>query len=132
MPVGAVSIEGLAAFRRDLRKIDPQLVRGVRDGLKDAAKIVGAEAKDIAGKHSASGDTVKGIKHFTSGNRAGVRSKARRASAKYPSGYEYPRRYEFGDRKRPFLHPALEAKRDDVVDELDRVLDSVARTFQGG
>lgn len=125
---GAVRIEGLADFRRDLRRINPALAKGVRVGLKDAAQIVAYEAQRRA--PVASGAMKASVKAFASGNRAGVRVNARRVSAKYPSGYRYPRRIEFGKGgARAFVGPALEAKRPDVMRRLGYVIDDVAEIF---
>lgn len=129
----AVRIEGLTAFRRDLRRIDPALAKGITRSLKAAADIVAEEARrEIEEKGLVrSGRMLGSVRSFTSGNRAGVRVNARRVSAKYPSGYPYPRRYEFGDRARPFLAPALERKRAEVARRMEHALDDVADIWEG-
>ncbi|WP_217923778.1 HK97 gp10 family phage protein [Miltoncostaea oceani] len=130
MATTAISIEGLAAFRRDLKRIDPALLQGVRVALKEAAELVAGEARRRAPVRS--GRTRTSIRSFTSGNRAGVRANARRVSARYPGGYPYPRRLEFENGgRRAFIGPALEAKRRDVVERLDDALGDVARIWEG-
>ena len=130
MASAAISIEGLAAFRRDLRRIDPVLVKGVRVALKESAEIVAAEARRRAPVRS--GATRASVRSFTSGNRAGVRVNARRRSAAYPGGYPYPKRLEFeGGGARAFVGPALEAKRREVVERMADGLDDVARVWEG-
>lgn len=127
---GEVHIRGLADFRADLRRIDPALNKGVREGLKDAAQIVAYEAQRRA--PVASGQTRASVRAFASGNRAGVRVNARRVSRSYPAGYPYPRRLEFdAGGRRAFVGPAAEAKRDEVVRRVGFVLDDVAEIWEG-
>jgi len=149
MATTAISIEGLAAFRRDLKRIDPVLVKGVRVALKESAEIVADETRRRAPVRSGK---LKGtVRSFTSGNKAGVRVNARRVSRGYPGGYPYPRRIEFeGGRAgtmtnaltgrlvggttagpRAFIAPALEAKRGEVVRRLEEVIDDVAGVWAG-
>jgi len=130
MATTAISIEGLAAFRRDLKRIDPVLVKGVRVALKDAAEIVADEARRRAPVRS--GLTKGSVRSFTSGNKAGVRVNARRVSRGYPAGYPYPKRIEFeGGGRRAFVGPALEAKRGEVVRRLEEVIDDVSGVWAG-
>lgn len=127
---GEVHIRGLADFRADLRRIDPALAKGVREGLKDAAQIVAYEAQRRA--PIASGRTRASVRAFASGNRAGVRVNARKVSRSYPGGYPYPRRLEFeGGGRRAFVAPAMEAKRDEVIRRVGFVLDDVAEIWGG-
>ncbi len=123
-------MEGLQEFRAALRRIDPELVKGVREGLKDGAQIVATETRRRAPQRS--GRLVGSIRAFTAGTTAGVRVNARRASRKYPSGYPYPRRIEFeGGGARAFVRPALEAKRDEVVRRLGYVIDDIGEIWEG-
>jgi len=127
---GRIYIEGLADFRRDLRRIDPELAKGVREGLKDAAQIVAYEAQRRAPRRT--GRLVASVRAFASGNRAGVRVTARKVSRAYPGGYPYPRRieYEAGGRG-AFVAPALAAKQVEVTRRLGYVLDDVAEIWRG-
>lgn len=124
---GEVHIRGLADFRRDLRRIDPELAKGVREGLRDSAQIVAYEAQRRAPAQT--GRLRASIKGAASGDRAVVRVTARRVSKKYPSGYPYPRRIEFGRGGEPFIGPALEAKRSEVERRMGFVLDDVAEIW---
>lgn len=130
MPGGAVHVEGLAQFRAALRRIDPQLAKGVREGLKDGAQIVANEARQRAPVRT--GSLVASVRAFASGNRAGVRVNARRPSRKYPAGYPYPRRIEFeGGGARAFVRPALAARADDVRRRIGYVIDDIGETWEG-
>lgn len=130
MAASSIQIEGLREFRAALRKIDQQLAKGLRDGLKDAAQIVAYEARRRAPVRS--GATAASTRAFASGNRAGVRVLARRVSPAYPGGYPYPRRLEFENGgRRSFVAPALEAKRGEVVRRLGYVIDDIGETWAG-
>jgi hypothetical protein len=124
---GEVHIRGLADFQRDLRRIDPELAKGVREGLRDSAQIVAYEAQRRAPVRT--GKMRASIKGAASGNRAVVRVTARRASKKYPGGYPYPRRIEYGQGGEPFIGPALEATRPEVERRMGYVLDDVAEIW---
>lgn len=131
MAAAGVQIEGLREFRAALRAIDPQLARGLQEGLKDAAQIVAYETRRRAPR-GPSGRTVSTTRAFASGTSAGVRTTARRVSPKYPGGYPYPRRLEFEKGgARAFMRPALEAKRAEVVRRIGYVLDDVGETWAG-
>lgn len=127
--IGQVEVRGLREFRRDLRRIDADLPKGITRALKDAAEIVADEARDRAPIRS--GRLKGSIRSFTAGDRAGVRVNARRRSAGYPSGYPYPKRIEYGDLSRPFLRPALRARAREVAERMERVVDDVARVWGG-
>lgn len=122
-----VRIEGLADFRRDLRRINPELNKGVREALKRAVEPVASEARAKAPKRS--GRLASSIKPFTKGNVAGVAVTARDRR----TGYRYPRRIEFADGgRRAFLAPAVERKAPEVERALEGLLDDIARTWSGG
>lgn len=123
-----VRIEGLREFRRDLRRIDAELPKGVTKALKASAEIVATEAR-IRAPVGPSGRLKGSIRSFTRGDRAGVRVNAKRRSPRYPGGYPYPRRIEF--QLRPFLHPALVAKQRQVAERMERVIDDVADIWEG-
>ncbi len=66
------------------------------------------------------------------GDSAVLRAGGLNRSKRYPQGYRFPRRleYEEASRGRPFLNPALEAKRGEVVEAMTRVLDEMATKWE--
>jgi hypothetical protein len=126
---GVVAVEGLAEFRRDLRRIDPVLVKGLREGIKDAARIVATEAEGRA-PVGRTGLLKSKIRPRVKGDIGLVVALAKRKSPKYPSGYPYAKRIEYQDGGvRGFMRPALLAKQDEVIERLDQVLDDVANIW---
>jgi hypothetical protein len=136
---GQVYIEGLREFRRDLRRIDVQLGQGITDALRDAAEIVAAEARRRAPRGSRPippgrrprKRLADAIRPRVRGDVALVVANVTQRSAAWPQGYRYPRRYEYGDRNRPFLRPALAAKQAEVERALERLLDKIGDTWEG-
>lgn len=93
-----------------------------RDDIKGVANIVAVESRAIAERRGLrdSGRLIRSIKAGTSGAVGVVRANATR------KGFRYGAVYEFGRRgKRAFMHPALESKRDEVVDAFGDLLDSL-------
>lgn len=134
---GVVTVEGLAAFRRDLRRIDADLAKEVPAALKDAAELVAQEARRRAPVGSRPiprqrrprrrmRDTVK---VFAKGTTAGVRVSV--VSTTGGKAYAYPRLLELSrNRARAFLAPALAAEGPAVQDRVSDVLDRVADVWE--
>lgn len=136
---------GLRSLNQGLRKLGTEVPKQLREELKDAAEIVRVEAQARARAQGLvdTGRLVRSMKVSVRGASAFVRNTAtatatgrvRVRSAKGSRGgsrtvaagsreFPYPRVYEYGDGgRRAFLHPALEAKRDEVVKRVDRMLD---------
>jgi hypothetical protein len=134
---GAVAVEGLRELRRDLKRMDPELLKGVRTALREAAQIVADEAKRRAPRSGRSGTHMADtIRPRLRGDSAEVRVGARRKSQRYPSGYRYPSRIEFegGLGRDPgphaFLRPALLAKSDEVQHRMEQLLDDIANVWE--
>ncbi len=125
-----VRITGLAELLRDLRAIDAELPKEVRRTLKAGAEIVAVEARGRSAVRS--GMQRRSIRAFARGRVAGVRATAKRRSARYPSGYNYPARNEFQSGRRAFLRPALEAKAGEVERRVGRMLDDLADRYWEG
>ena len=118
----AVRVEGLADLRRDFGRLSKALQDDFRDEIKAVADIVAVESRAIAkrkGLHD-TGRLIRSIKPGTSGAVGVVRANAAR------KGYRYGAVYEFGrGGKRAFLRPALESKRDEVVEAFGDLLDDM-------
>jgi len=121
-------------MRTAIRRIDESMgtsgrgrmgLAAFRTHLKGAAEIVAEEARNRAPVRS--GTLKSKIRARVSGDRAMVVALARNPRDKYP----YPRRleYEPPPRGRPFLGPALEAKREEVAREMEKVLDSIEKAW---
>lgn len=118
-----VEIKGLKELQRDLRRADAGLPKALREGFKDVGKMVAKEAQSIAeGKGLVlTGRLVRSIRPSVRGMTAVIRATAQQR------GFNYPARYEFGDRKRPFLVPAVSRKEGQVVTDLEEVVNRVLK-----
>lgn len=115
-----VRVEGLNQLVRDFGKIEKDLRKELQAELKDLARIVQREAQEIATAKGLvrTGKLVRSIRPSVRGGRAFIRETATN------KGYAYPRIYEYGhDGVRSFMQPALEAKRNEVYEGLDDMLD---------
>ncbi len=116
----AVRIEGLAALRRDLRKMQPDALAEVRDALRSGAAVVAVRGRanaprgtrEIPASRRPRKRLADTIAPGTAGNSAFVRSRA-----------------VYGpkiDRQTGFLTRALEDTADQVADTVGDAIDALA------
>lgn len=128
----AVRVEGLRELDRAFGRASKELRRELRGELRQVGRIVADEARQVAARKGLrkTGRLIKSIRPSVKGAGVFVRAGAVTRSAKYPSGFNYPRRLEFeGGGRRAFLRPALASKQQQVVEQMERVLDRVADGF---
>ena len=124
---GSVHVEGLDALTRSFGRVNHGLRREMQKHLRVAGRIVANEAKAVAGEKGLrdSGQLIARVGISVRGGSVFVRDTATRSSARYPN-YSYPSRYEYErGGYRAFMRPALDRKREAVIQELDRVVDWV-------
>ncbi len=122
-----VRVEGLKETVAALNRLDGDVRKTVRGELRQIGQLVADEARSIAGGFRQTGDTARGVKVSVRGTVVAVRSTATHR------GFNYPKRLEFeqGPRARLHLLPALDRKRDEVVDRVGQVVDRALDTFDG-
>ncbi len=132
---GAVHVEGLTELVRGLGRMDRGLRREMQRELRDIGELVSREARLIAaakGLHGGDGDPHPGqlIDQIRLRLRLGVVAvvdPAKTVSRGYPSGFNYPRRFEFeAGGARAFLRPALEAESGEVERKMASMIDRLA------
>lgn len=118
-----VQITGLKELQRDLKRADADLPKQLRAAFKEVGRTVADEAKRIAEARGLvlTGRLVRSIRPSVRGTTAVIRDTAQQR------GFNYPVRYEFGDRKRPFLVPAVQRKEGEVVRDLEDAVNDVLR-----
>jgi hypothetical protein len=113
---GTVRVHGLKELNRAFGKASKDLQRELRAGLKEAAEPVAAEARSNAARFGAR--TAAGIKPGARAGAAFVRQGNRKTTGKRP---------DFGRlQMQTVLLPALAAKEDAVVAEVEKLIDRIA------
>lgn len=119
----------LAQIRRMLRRIDPEVDKALRKGLRDAANVVRDEGKRRAPVRS--GALRRSIRSRVRAREVSVGSKADHASVVH-EGKRHPL---FGDRDRwyenprvPFLDDAVAEKRPQVLRMIEHEIESAVRS----
>ena len=134
-PIVRVDAGDLAALQRALRRFDPELARAFRARLRDIAKVVAGEAKGRAGW---SRRIPAAIRPFVESRGAGVLVSAKRAphgplyeDVRHRGSFRHPlfgnRRHWYSQRTRPFLQPAVEAKRGFIRREAEAAIEEAKR-----
>ena len=120
-----VQVKGLRELQRDFRKMSKDLAGDLRKRLKGIGQIVADEAQRIAAARGLkdSGDLIRLIRPTVKANAVSIRASAKRR------GFNYPVRYELGDRQRPFLVPARERKQPEVIRRLEDMVDDLADRY---
>lgn len=138
---------GKTELQRELQKAATTVEQHARDSTIPQANMVGRTARRRDRNGNEYGKPRKWYKPGGTQNR--VRGYVRKGTGivtvrqgpkKYGGGFRYPWMYEFGtsqrntDPHRPFLYPALNEKRDEIMETLAEGIERVARKhgFRGG
>jgi HK97 gp10 family phage protein len=127
-----IAVEGLRDLMRALKEMDKTTRKEVRAKLREVGKIVADEAKSQATSKMTqrSGNLVRSIKVSVTQRSVSIVAGALKRSAKYPSGYNYPKRHEYGSGgKRAFMNPALEDKQEEVIERFEEILDELEKEW---
>ena len=116
MAAGTVRVKGLKELQRDFRKMSREVSKEIRDGLREAAEPVRAEASSRFSSIDAR--SAAGYRVAVRTRCVSVEQRRRRTTGRHP---------EFGSlQMRRALLPALAAKENEVVDGVDHVLGKLA------
>lgn len=134
----AVSIRGLREFRRQLKKISPELDKATREILKDAGELAAAEARRRAPRGSTDRHRSHRDRRYRPGRLAGsIKVSSTQARLSIYSNLPYAAVHEYGGTIRPrgvpirikesrMIRGAVEARTDDVIREVEKVTDRLA------
>lgn len=116
MAAGTVRVKGLRELQRDFRKMSKEVSKEIRDGLKEAAESVRAEASSLFSGVDAK--SAAGYKVRARARGVAVEQSRRRTTGAHP---------QYGAMQmRVALLPALERKEGEVAKGVERVLDKLA------
>lgn len=131
----SVQVLGADEVKAGLRGADKAMRRELRAEFKAIGSIVAAEAQSVAQTKitSRSGGLVRNIRPQATLMKVVVRDSRKRKSARYPRGYNYPKRFEYEKGgARAFMRPALEHKKAEVIRKMQVVVAKMALAFKLG
>ena len=130
---GAIRIDGLREFQRQLKRLDPELHKALRRRWRGTVKIVSDTARRNAPRLT--GELARGIRPKVTQQELGVTTTAPHGAILELGG----RHPLFGDRSnwvfqpaQPHLFPAAEAHGDDVARDAALAVEDAARTIGFG
>jgi hypothetical protein len=107
-------------LKRELQGKLRVIGREVAEQAKQVAEFRRLRGEEPFDKHQ--GALIARIIPTVRGGSVFIRDSARTVSAKYPQGYNYPARYEYGQGgSRSFLRDGLEGKRETVIREFENL-----------
>ena len=120
-----VRVEGLREFRRDLKKLEPEVAKELRKDIKAAAGKVAAVASAAAPRRT--GAYARSIKPYVTARGASVGSRLPQAGVLHWGGTIRPRGVDITFPARPVVSEALDRQTDRIVDELGDAVEAAAK-----
>jgi hypothetical protein len=121
-----VRVDGLREFRRDLKRVSPEVNAGLRDELKRIGETVAAEARGAAVKRT--GQYAASIRPYAAGAGVAVGSRLPQANVLHWGGTIRPRGALITFRSRPVISEAVEHQAGRIVDRMGDVIEQAARS----
>lgn len=125
MPDVMIETEGLAALRRDLKRLDPLIDRELRDAIRDAAGKVAITAGALAPRRS--GELAHSIRPFVSGAKASIGSTVPYAGVVHWGGTIRPRGEPITFKRTEFITRAVDDHADQIVQDMGDGVERAAR-----
>lgn len=115
-----------------LASMDKTARKEARRKLREVGEIVAVEARAQAEQQGLrkSGNLIRQIRPRVGRSSIQIVAAAKRKSAAYPRGFNYPLVHEYGPHKRPFMRPALAAKWDEAHRKFEEVLDELEKEWR--
>lgn len=122
-----VRIEGAKEFRRDLKRLQPEVEKLLRGDIKTIAAGVAGEAQARARSFARTGKYERSIRPYVSGLKAQVGSRLPQAGVLHWGGTIKPRGVPIVFKSRPVISEALDRRTDKIVDEFGDAIEQAAR-----
>ena len=124
--------EDIRDLLKALKTMDKALRPAARKKLREVGEIVAAEARTQAESQGLrkSGRLIRQIRPRLGRMSIQVAATATKKSPAFPRGFSYPALHEYGPNKRPFMRPALTAKRVEAFDKFAEVLDELEKEWR--
>lgn len=121
----AVQVRGLKEFRRDLRRLEPEIDKELRKSIRVAASKVAVTAAGLAPRRS--GALARSIRPYVSGARASVGSRLPYAGVVHWGGTISPKGTPIAFRRTEFISIAAERQADRLIDDIGDGIEAAAR-----
>jgi phage gpG-like protein len=122
-----VRTEGLREFRRDLKKLEPDVAKRLQQDIKQAAGKVAASASSAAQSFAQTGKYARSIKPYVTAKGASVGSRLPQAGVLHYGGTISPRGVPITFPARPVVSTALDQQTDQIIDELGDAVEQAAK-----
>jgi phage gpG-like protein len=122
-----VRVEGLRDFRRDLKRLEPEVEKLLRADIRLIAAGVATEAQVAARSFARSGAYARSIRPYASGMKAQVGSKLPQAAVLHWGGTIRPRGVPITFKPRPVISEALDRNTDRIVNRFGDAVELAAR-----
>ena len=119
-----VTVRGLKEFRRDLRRLEPEVDKELRKSIKAAAGKVAVEAAALAPRRT--GTLARSIRPYVSGARASIGSTLPYAPVVHWGGTIRPRGVPITFAATEFISRAAARHADRLVDEIGDGIEAAA------
>lgn len=120
-----VRLEGFREFRRDLRKLQPEVDKQLRKDLRVAAKKVANEAG--AHEHRGTGRYARSIRPYITARGVSIGSNLPQAGVLHFGGTIRPKGVPIVFQPRPVVSEALDRNTDRIVDSVGDAVEAAAR-----
>lgn len=120
-----VRVEGLREFRRDLKRVSPEVNAHLRDEMKRLGETVAAEARSAAVKRT--GRYASSIRAYAAGPGVAVGSRLPQANVLHWGGTIRPRGVDITFQQRPVISQAVERHENQIVDRVGDMIERAAR-----
>lgn len=122
-----VEVKGLRALSRDLKRVDDDMAKKLREIAKDAAETVASTARTLVPYRS--GDLQASIRAGATARSGVVRVGKRAVPYAGPIHFGWLRRHIA---PQPFLYQALDRRRTEVVEAFERQVEELIASIHTG
>lgn len=119
-----VRLEGFREFRRDLRKLEPEVEKQLRADVKVIAARIALEARGAAVKRT--GKYAASIRPYVTAKGASIGSRLPQAGVLHFGGTIRPRGVDITITARPVISTAVDRQTDRIVDEMGDAIERAA------
>ena len=120
-----VEIKGLRDFRRDLKRLEPEVEKELKADFREISRTILGLA--LAGTPRDSGDLARSLRTFVTARGAGIRSRLDYANVVHWGGTIQPRGTPIVFERTEFLTRPLQQEEDRVMNDAEQAIDRAAR-----